>query len=59
MSFCGSRDVILWVWSCHFVSLEMPFCGARDVNLEMSFCGARDVLLEMSYCESRDVILLV
>ena len=33
MSFCGSRDAILWVLRCHFVGLEMSFCGSRDVIL--------------------------
>ena len=40
LSFCGSRDVILWVrdvilWvlGCHFVDLEMSFCGSRYVIL--------------------------
>ena len=45
MSFCGSIDVILWVWRCHFGGLEMCFCGSRDVILEMSFCGFSDVIL--------------
>ena len=40
MSFCESRDVILWVWICQFVGLEMSFLG-----VEMSFCGSRNVIL--------------
>ena len=45
MSFCGSRDVILWVYSCHFVGLEGHFAG-----LHMSFCGCRDVILLVRRC---------
>ena len=40
MSFCVSRNFILWVERCHFVGVEMSICGYRDVIL-----WSRDVIL--------------
>ena len=39
MSFCGSKEVILWVYRCHFEGVKTSFCG-----LKMSFYSLKDVI---------------
>ena len=32
MTFCGSKNVILWVHGSHFAGLKLSFCGSNDCH---------------------------